>query len=211
MKPQGGLPSFVARYPLAALLAASGLLLAGLGYAQQGYELWLGGIKPWQLHAGGAALFATSVAMMIYRWDQERHPGSAVQPAAAAAPAPDTVHNITSHNQSGGITAYTVNQAPKPELWCGPLGNRRNPDGTYTVTCTLDVISPYPPAELSLQIEAVGIVSIDVVPNRPGLNMLGHSGMRDGWGFTSVINPSGRYTLSVVAVEPRFGIAYKFL
>jgi len=207
MKSQGGVLSFVARYPATALLAASALLLAGLGYAQQGYELWLGGIKPWQLHAAGAALFVTWVAIMIYRWDQERHPSPS---AHTAAPAAGTVHNVTSHNQSGGITAHTVNQAPKPELRCGPLANRRNPDGTYTVTCTLDVISPYPPAKLSLQVEAAGIVSIDVRANRTGIQMLGHSGMRDGWGFTSVINPSGRYTLSVVAAEPRFGIAYEF-
>jgi hypothetical protein len=207
MQPHGGVLSFVARYPATALLAASGIVLAGLGYAQQGYEFWLGGIKPWQLHAAGAALFVIWVAIMIYRWDQERHPSPSVQTADAAAPA---VHNVASHNQSGGIIAHTVNQAPKPELRCGPLLNRRNPDGTYTVTCTLDVISPYPPAELSLQVKAAGIVSIRVMANRSGINMIGHSGMRDGWGFTSVINPSGRYTLSVVAAELRFGIAYEF-
>jgi len=39
MKPQSGALSFVARYPAAALLATSGPLLAGLGYAEQGYEV----------------------------------------------------------------------------------------------------------------------------------------------------------------------------
>ena len=118
---------------------------------------------------------------------------------------------LTSHNQSGGITAHTVNQAPEPELRCGQLVNQRNADGSYTVTCTLDVISPYPPAELRLQVEAAGLVSLDVNSHRTGTSMIGHSGMRDGWGFTSVISPSGRYTLSVIAAEPKFGIAYKFI
>jgi hypothetical protein len=210
MKPQGALLSFLARYPFGALLVAGGLLLNGLSYAQQGYELWDGGIKPWQLQAGGALLLVAWVATMIFRWDRDREANLAARTAPAATPAPNVVHNVASHNQSGGITAHTVNEAPKPELRCGPLSHQRNPDGTYTITCAMDVISPYPPAELSLQVEAVGFVGLEVC-GRPGPHLHGPSGVRDGWGFTSVINPSGRYTLRVIASEPKFGIAYKFL
>jgi hypothetical protein len=172
---------------------------------------WLGTAAMVPLHWLGGKVTRLAEWILDAVWDrwlaQRRSDASAAAPAAAAG----VVHNVASHHQSGGITAHTVNQAPEPELRCGPLASRRNPNGTHTITCTLDVIAPYPPAELSLQVEAVGLVSLDVKPHRVGPNMIGHSGMRDGWGFTSVINPSGRYTLSVVASEPRFGIAYKFL
>ena len=132
------------------------------------------------------------------------------------APARDLVFSgpgtplATSTNQSGGITAHTVNQAPEPELRFGPLSNRRNPDGTYTITCTMDVIAPYPPAELSLQVEAAGIASLHVNSERARLHRFGHSGLRDGWGFTSLVNPSERYIVTVIAAEPRFGVAHRF-
>jgi hypothetical protein len=202
MKPE--LWDFLARYPLASVLAAIALALGGLGYTQQIYELWRGGIKPSQLYAAFGVLFFIAVSVMLYRFYQDSRDGS------VATPASTTVHNVTSHNQSGGITAHTVNQATEPELRFGPLANRRNPDGTYTITCTMDVIAPYPPAELSLQVEAAGITSLDVRSEHAGLHMSGHSGLRDGWGFTSLISPSGRYTVTVVAAEPKFSVAHRF-
>ena len=206
-----GVVSFIARHLLAAIVTAGGLLLAGLGYAQQGYELWQGGVEAWQLQAAGFLVFAVAVIAMLYRWDNERRSSSANDsPSESAVAAVSEIHNVTSHNQSGGITAYTVNQAPTPELRCGPPASRQNPDGTHTITCNLDVVAPYPPAELYLQVEAAGVVSLDVSPNRTGVFMTGHSGIRDGRAFTSLVNPSGRYSLRAVAAEPTIRIGYRF-
>jgi hypothetical protein len=151
---------------------------------------WLGAAALVPLRWLGGKVRRLAEWMLDAAWDRWRAQHRSDAPAAVPAAAAGVVHNIVSHHQSGGITAHTVNQAPEPELRCGPLANRRNPEGTYTVRCTLDVISPYPPAELSLQVEAVGLVSLDVTPDRAGPNMIGHSGVRGGWGFTSVINLS---------------------
>jgi hypothetical protein len=100
--------SFIARYPLPAGVAALGVMLTALGYAQQGYEIWRSGVEAWQLQAAGAFLFATAVSIMLYRWDQERKTS---EPAPAPAPPPATPTAITSHSQSGGVTAHTINVA----------------------------------------------------------------------------------------------------
>ena len=62
----GGVVSFIVRHPLAASFTAGGLILAGLGYAQQGYELWRGGVEAWQLQAAGFLMFVGAVVIMLY-------------------------------------------------------------------------------------------------------------------------------------------------
>jgi hypothetical protein len=128
----------------------------------------------------GGKLTRPAEWMLDAAWDRWRSQRRSDAPAAAPAAAAGVVHNVVSHHQSGGITAHTVNQAPAPELCSSPLDVRRNQDGTHTITCRLEVAAPYPPAELSLQVEAQGITSPEVRPDRTGISMTGHAGIRDG-------------------------------
>jgi hypothetical protein len=171
---------------------------------------WLGAAAMVPLRWLGGKMTRLAEWMLDAAWDRWRAQRRSDAPAAATAAAAGAVHNVVSHHQSGGITAHTVNQAPAPELRSSPLDIRNNQDGTYTIMCKLDVVAPYPPAELSLQVEAHGIISLEVRPDRTGIFMTGHSGIRDGWAFTSLANPSGRYLLRAVAAEPAIRIGHRF-
>ena len=54
--------------------------------------------------------------------------------------------NVTSHNQTGGVTAHTyVNQAPPPDLKVVRDKETKNSDGTYTRVLRVEIIAPSPP------------------------------------------------------------------
>ncbi|MDO9471605.1 MAG: hypothetical protein Q7J28_00980 [Caulobacter sp.] len=69
----------VLKRPLTAALAAVGVSLTILGFAQQGYDIWTGGPEAWMLQAGGFVLFVIAVSILLYRWEKEHH-----QPALEA-------------------------------------------------------------------------------------------------------------------------------
>jgi hypothetical protein len=93
---------------------------------------------------------------------------------------------VTSINQSGGITAHTVNQAPKPEI----VG------GAYTIKNgvhrkELTVVSPYPVRELIVVAWGNGIAEISIDPMRTGVSQHGWTGTREDRAFTSLQNAQG--------------------
>src|SRR5688572_6874711 len=71
--------------------------------------------------------------------------------------------SIISINQSGGITAHTVNinQAPTPTLKARTLFLNQSRGSEYHSRIELIVESPYPPANLYVAVAAPSIVSID--------------------------------------------------
>jgi hypothetical protein len=106
--------------------------------------------------------------------------------------------NVISVNQSGGVTAGTyVNQAPKPQLKQISSQRARNTDGTYTASSLVEVVSPYPPANLYIQANAEDILDLECISQRPGVRMTGHSGKRPGYCFTNLVSPSGKYMIKV--------------
>ena len=110
--------------------------------------------------------------------------------------------NITSHNQMGGITAHTVNQAPEPELRPLEKNVTNNPDGTITTHILAEVVAPYPPSSLRVVAWASGIVALSVAPQRAGMHMAGHCGTRADHAFHTLMSPMGRYMISVQTKEP---------
>lgn len=64
----------------------------------------------WQLVGGG--LFVVSILSILFQWHSVRLATPTTEPARA--PAPNVSFNISSHNQSGGITAQTVNVGHRP-------------------------------------------------------------------------------------------------
>jgi hypothetical protein len=69
-------------------------------------------------------------------------------------------------------------------------------DGTRTLLVTLEVVAPYPPPALQVSIQGPDIRSFDVKSERPGVHLSGHSGVSDGYRFTTLQHPSGRYRLT---------------
>jgi hypothetical protein len=109
-------------------------------------------------------------------------------------------HVVTSHNQSGGITAHTVNQVPPPEFKQHETTVSKNADGSFTSTTEFEVIAPVPPVRLSLQAEAASIVSMDLAPEQgmEATRFQGGAGWkRKGVCSTRVMRPDGRYLLHV--------------
>ena len=119
---------------------------------------------------------------------------------------------VTSHNQSGGITAYKVTVVSQPPLDCEfvPLaanvrhGQRYRTEFRIIVHPAGSVIP-----NLGLEIRAPGIrkaldtfdETLQVGPERTGVLMTGHSGVRDGSVFTNIPNACGSYRCSVQTRE----------
>lgn len=120
---------------------------------------------------------------------------------------------VTSHNQSGGITAGTVhiNNAPAPTLNLDTVFVHQKQGSEFLSRFAISVESPYPPASLYLEVKAPSIKGIQVIPQRTGMFTLGHSGTRNGMAFTTIQNPYGLMHLDVVTSEKdRPSIEYDF-
>jgi len=115
----------------------------------------------------------------------------------------NTIH-ITSHNQSGGVTAHTVNinAAPEPKVNADPIFLNQPHVGEYRHRIALTVESPYPPGNLFIAVHAPSIRSMDLRPQRSGLVMLGHCGNREGMSFANLQQPYGLIHLDVVTAQP---------
>lgn len=119
---------------------------------------------------------------------------------------------ITSINQSGGITAHTVNQAPEPKLLEIDSGSEEMSDGSEKVWVMVRVDAPYTPGQMLIKAFCPSIVSLSVKPQRTGMMMNGHSGTRDDHAFTTIINPFGDYKIEAIKKSPRdsIEIVYEF-
>jgi len=84
-----------------------------------------------------------------------------------------------------------------PILEIGPQTSQENQDGTVTVRALLTIIAPIPPKQLFLEVHAPDILSFEVIPQRNGAQIFGHSGKREGFAFTSLMQPFGSYIASV--------------
>jgi hypothetical protein len=142
-----------------------------------------------------AALVLAGLPGILW-WIRGRERSIVAQSVATSHSEPPIVHNVASHNQSGGITAHTVNQAPSPQLIRRDWRVAENADGTRTLLVTFEVVAPYPPPALQVSIQGPDIRSFDVKSERPGVHLSGHSGVRDGYRFTTLQHPSGRYRLT---------------
>lgn len=103
--------------------------------------------------------------------------------------------SVVSINQQGGITAHTVNQAPAPELKI--LSQSNSSEGQWSKTkIVVEVIAPYPVANLYLEAHSDEIEEFDVAPMRSGIASFGLTGKRPGFCFTNVQQAHGKYTLT---------------
>ena len=110
--------------------------------------------------------------------------------------------NVVSIGQIGGITAriVTINPPMHPELRILEKSEIDNPDGTHTVIIKTEVASPITPGLLVVQIDAVGIRNVSIIP--PPIN--GVSGIalrnvrRNPNSFSAEIqSPRGQYDIVI--------------
>lgn len=129
------------------------------------------------------------------------------------------VPSITVTNSPGSIVSPSggnntvINQAPEPDLKIEPASTQEDRDGTFTTTAFIEVVSPYPPSQLYLEAHAQDISAFKVEPQRSGPSVYGLTGKREGFSFTTIMSPFGRYRVTVqtkkkpqTAVE----VTYKF-
>ena len=139
-----------------------------------------------------------------HEWDQTRVPEPPERVVAALIgnidAAPGSAHTVViSQHQSGGITAGTVNidAAPKPGLHMREVFANRATNNEYHTRLELEVDSPYPAGNLSLVVRSASMKRIDLVPQRSGAVIFGHSGTRAGMAFTNLQSPYGRMFLEI--------------
>lgn len=167
----------------------------------------------WQLIGGG--LFLVSVLSVLIQWHSVKSATPAIAPTAVPAPPAPVNHaaTISSHNQSGGITAaqVNINRAPKPKFVLGQTSLRANEDGTYTITCPFDVVAPYPPGSLYLAAISPGIQSLMVsMRGRSGIIMAAEDGRCDGCCWTLLQQPLGAYRAQVVTSSKQLSLEGEF-
>jgi hypothetical protein len=117
---------------------------------------------------------------------------------------------VLGNKNTVGNIGHVVNQAPPPELKQLSV-NTIESNGTFITSAMVEVVAPYPPANLALTARAPSIIQFDVQAQRSGISMLGNSGKRDGFCFTNLQQPSGQYLLTITTVAPeRIAIEYAF-
>ena len=117
--------------------------------------------------------------------------------------------NIVTFGQSGGQNV--INQAPKPELKQLHNDVRQNSDGSQTISILTEVVAAYPPGSLFIQATAPHIAALNVIPQRTGMSMTGHTGQRKNYAFTTLMNPFGTYMIDVQTSKPeQVTIEYHF-
>lgn len=109
-----------------------------------------------------------------------------------------------SFNQSGGITAGTVNvhAAPEPTLEGRLLFANKPVGDKFHTRVELRVKSPYPPGNLSIGVKAPSVRRIELLPQRAGIVSIGPSGTRPGFAFTNLQQPFGTLLLDVFTANP---------
>jgi hypothetical protein len=74
----------------------------------------------------------------------------------------------------------------------------------------IEIIAPYPPANLYLEARSPTLIAFNVAPQRGGVHQSGHTGKREGFAFTNIQHPSGRYLVTVKAASRDVKLKYKF-
>ncbi len=122
---------------------------------------------------------------------------------------------VVSSGQTGGVTArnvIVVQGATAAGARLVPLDSptqQQQPDGTYLTTAKFLLESPFPVANLRLEVHGETITQMQFLPNRVGGVMIGNSGIRQGVAFTNLPNASGQYVLRVHSAKAeKFSLQY---
>jgi hypothetical protein len=216
------LPEFALLLIATVAAIAAGLAMVASNYRAARVLFWIAALSfgslgiVWSQQSHGYSLAtqmivaavcaAIAAAALVWGLDEIRGRANAGEvPSVTDKPEPGK--NSPAISAGGNITIghigdTIVNQAPKPELKLGASKSQKNPDGTYTVSIEAEIVSPYPPSSLLLEAWGVGIVSFEAVPQRTGMQMTGHTGIRPDHAFTTLMQPFGKYLFIAQTKEP---------
>ncbi len=108
--------------------------------------------------------------------------------------------NVVSVGQQGGITAksVTINPAVNPTLEIKSQTENGNDDGSHTVTLLTEVHSPFTPGLLSIQIAALGLKSVRIMPSGGEGMMMRNVKQGPSFYSTEIPGPRGQYVITVI-------------
>lgn len=140
----------------AGALAVAGLT-KGLDFSTDGKEHQLVSYLGFY---GGGAIFVLAVVMLTVLIQRRKDPkGSAM--------ADESKPHVTSYNQSGGITAGTVNiSAPQPAVHGHVDFVNRRQDDKYLSRIVIRLDAPYAASDLQVQVSGNSIENFDLRPNQ---------------------------------------------
>jgi hypothetical protein len=142
--------------------------------------------------------------------EKSAYASAAVTPTSLGSAIPNpmtTPQNITisSVNQSGGITAHTVNidgKSFQPELENRWIAQNKPEGNVFTSAIEITLVTQFPVANLVVEVHVENIEAFDVALSRPGALVLGPTGKRPGFGFANIPNASGKYILRLTTSKP---------
>ena len=118
-------------------------------------------------------------------------------------PGDDRSIDVRSYNQQGGITAGVVNIQgdSQPKISLSNESYSKTEDG-HVYQANLNIETQFVIPALKVTAFAQSIQAFDVVPQRGGMHMSGHSGKREDHHFTTLQNAAGLYRVKVVTSKP---------
>jgi hypothetical protein len=129
---------------------------------------------------------------------------------AKAQSTPNTESPMTGKNSltiTGSNNTVTVDHigdvnVPGPELKLSATHGKQESDGSFAAVFDVQIVAPYTPGSLRIEAWAPGITRLDVVPQRTGAAIFGHSGVRPDHAFSTVMQPFGHYKIYVLTKAP---------
>ena len=118
---------------------------------------------------------------------------------------------ISGSNNTVSIGHIGDVNVPGPELRLSAAEGKQNQDGAFVAVFDAQVVAPYTPGSMQIEAWAPNIVKLDVAPQRTGMVMFGHSGVRPDHAFSTVMSPFGQYKIYVTTKQPtNIEIRYSF-
>lgn len=149
------------------------------------------------LSYGGIAAILVGLCglTLIYFYIQKEAPMSEVPSVTGSGT------TVISHNQTGGVTAGTyINQAVLPEFRVVSSTNVTHQDGTHITTINAQIVSPFTPGNLHLDIHAIGLLNVNIIPpqNNGFSTLMMRNTSRNGDNYsTDIPTPQSHYTIQV--------------
>ncbi len=108
-----------------------------------------------------------------------------------------------------GTIGHVGKEAPAPELR-QLSSNVSESNGVFTTSVMIEVVAPYPPANMYLAATSPTLIDCDVTPQRAGVHQAGNTAKREGLWFTNIHHPSGKYLVTVKAASRDLKFEYNF-
>ena len=124
-----------------------------------------------------------------------------------------TPNSVISIDQKGGITAHTVNinKFPEPKFDMKLISANVPQNDLFETKALLTIESKTALKNLYLEAKAPSITNLEVIPQRTGMSMSGHSGKRNGFAFTNILDAWGQYMLIILSQKPeKYEIIYNY-